>query len=107
MEIWVRSQDKEELVKVDTLKMFYLTNQGYGIFTNSHVSPNDRMNLGYYSTKEKALKVLDEIEKHIAQCELNKLIALKPNEISLISPSIISKELIKVFTFQMPEDKEV
>lgn len=62
--MWIRSQDKDSLVKVNTLKICYLNNQGYGIFSNNHLPPNERMALGYYSTKEKALDVLDLIENY-------------------------------------------
>jgi len=67
--MWIRSQDRESLTKVNTLRMYYLTNQGYGIFTNNHVSPNDRMCLGYYSSKQKTILVLTMIEKHIEYCD--------------------------------------
>ena len=63
--MWIRSQNKDCLVKVDTLKIYYLNNQGYGIFTNNHIPPNERMALGYYTTKGKALKVLNEIQRFI------------------------------------------
>ena len=86
--MWIRSQDKQCLVKVDTLKMFYLDNQGHGIFTDNHVLPNDRMNLGYYSTKEKTIKVLDMIEEHLEKMYIG-------------TSNYMGKP------FQMPQDEEV
>lgn len=59
MELWIRSQDKRILIKV------------YNIFLNANYD-NKRINtydgdsnitLGEYKTKERALEVLDEIEK--------------------------------------------
>lgn len=53
--MWIRSQDKELLKNVNSIEIIkfdgekYTTIQGYG------------WHLGFYSTKEKALKVLDEI----------------------------------------------
>jgi hypothetical protein len=58
MELWIRSQDKTELVKVNNL-----ANIDYRIvFINNG---NGRTTLGTYATKERALEVLDEIEDFI------------------------------------------
>ena len=56
MELWVRSQDKKKLVKVDELKME--TVKDGNTFIYSHAT-----DLGTYETKERALEVLDEIQK--------------------------------------------
>ena len=59
MELWIRSQDKTELVKVNNL-----ANIDYRIvFINNG---NGRVTLGTYKSKERALEVLDEIQKIIA-----------------------------------------
>ncbi len=60
MEIWIRNQDKKRLLKVS-----YLLLNG-----NRIEAIHDEFNftiLGTYSTKEKALKVLDGIQKYICQ----------------------------------------
>ena len=62
--MWVRSQNKELLVDVDNFNViqddYYYT---YAI--NSGVEDNAYYELGEYKTKERALEVLDEIQKAI------------------------------------------
>lgn len=57
MNLWVRSQDKNKLVPIND--ELYIPNsrtgEDFGIFYK------DKM-LGYYKTKERAIKVLDEIQ---------------------------------------------
>jgi hypothetical protein len=65
MELWIRSQDKESLIKVsnvvlreqispymDRTKIYYL-----------EVCYDNLQTLGKYKTKERALEVLDEIQR--------------------------------------------
>ena len=87
----IRSQDKEMIVNVDA------TNH---IFVGEAYRPNgslydvcaDEMRLGYYSTKAKAMKVLDMIQEAYERYEYEK--AFKTG-------------LTLFETFQMPEDSEV
>ena len=62
--MWIRSQDKETLTDVKHLSIRYL-NGYYSIFTDNHLAPNEICNLATYKTKEKALEVLDMIQKFI------------------------------------------
>lgn len=55
MELWVRSQNKGALVKVEIL--------GYTNGTICSYSGNNKITLGEYSSAERALEVLDEIQK--------------------------------------------
>ena len=58
MELWIRSQDKEELVKVSGTRIDYLReNEIIG-----YVEYDGSITLGIYATKERALEVLDEIQ---------------------------------------------
>ena len=59
MSIWVRSQDKKTLVKVDKLIIAYDTDEKIYEIHNVYDS------LGVYKSKERALEVLDEIEAFI------------------------------------------
>lgn len=61
--MWIRSQDKETLTDVKHLSIRYL-NGHYSIFTDNHLAPNEICNLATYTTKEKALQVLDLIEQY-------------------------------------------
>ena len=80
MELWIRSQDRESLVKVDNLYISvgnyicYYVEKGKEV-PNTYYRPSGE--LGRYATKERALEVLDEIQelfikKDIVKSELNK-----------------------------------
>ena len=67
--MWIRSQDKEALTNGDII--YYIAKYGiYGMYTEIKcgklgISDDYDLVLAAYSTKEKALKVLDEIQKII------------------------------------------
>lgn len=109
MELWIRSQDRGSLVKVDNLYVSvgnyicYYVEKGKEI-PNTYYRPSGE--LGRYKTKERALEVLDEIQN-----------ILKPQLIIKNSGKIIGsfedilvregatyelKEL-STFVYQMPE----
>ena len=52
MDLWIRSQDRMDLFKVKELFIYKDDNEDYNL-----------ADLGVYKTKERALEVLDEIQK--------------------------------------------
>lgn len=71
MELWVRSQDREDLIIVNeylSIKEVDFTG-GYRYVKNPNDRPfyieNETSILGFYATKERALEVLDEINNSI------------------------------------------
>lgn len=63
MGIWIRSQDKEILAECNFLKLKYTSvNNRFYIYADSK---GEKVYLGGYSTREKALKVLDMIQEYI------------------------------------------
>lgn len=78
MGIWIRSQDKEMIINCYALEIDL--GDGKSICSNGYV-------LGNYSSKEKALKVLDMIETHLEELEYK----------------INDREVV----FKMPQDDEV
>lgn len=96
MGIWIRSQDKETLVECDRIAIekinywkkiskVYVLNEDdeLNIYWKFIIKANDII-VGSYSTKEKALKVLDMIQREI------------------------NNEYIRDYmVFQMPQDEEV
>ena len=74
MGIWIRSQNKKELIECNN---FSLNSPNESYVNNARIITNyeivcypfehSHCILGIYSTKEKALKVLDEIEKKIIE----------------------------------------
>lgn len=73
MELWVRSQDKTKLIKVDNVFIEEYVCGGANVETNNCV-------LGTYKTKERALEVLDEIQE--------LLVKSNPNESFIIAKNI-------------------
>ena len=105
MNLWVRSQDKRILQKVDNI--FLDAN-----YENKRISTydGDNIELGTYETKERAIEVLDEI-----QSLLQPTIEYKPIVQEEYNPAYTYKHFVKVddnieikelstFVYQMPED---
>lgn len=105
MNLWVRSQDKRILQKVDNI--FLDAN-----YENKRISTydGDNVELGTYKTKERALEVLDEI-----QSLLRPIIKYKPIVQEEFNPAYTYKHFVKVddnmkikelstFVYQMPEE---
>lgn len=55
MNLWIRSQDKKDLIKAEYIST---SDSGYCILVNG-------FNFGFYETAKRALEVLDEIQKEI------------------------------------------
>lgn len=98
MDLWIRSQDKKKLVKVENLYLLNLENNNYGstgIFYiptsydryDKYVNERDsNRKLGIYKSTERALEVLDEIQdllkdnvddKHINKFDIYNSDAIK------------------------------
>lgn len=80
MELWVRSQDKRLLCKVDSLNCYKL-NGSFNISTGNQL-------LGKYSTEERCLEIIDEIQQH--REKINNSFILATSNTSI--------------TYQMPEN---
>lgn len=93
MDLWIRNQDKMMLVKVNEVALCKLCD-GYDIMITTDVY--HQFICGTYSTKEKALKVLDEI-----QCLLVDRYTMDPNY------SFGGKALPRTCViYQMPQDSD-
>ena len=88
MGIWIRSQDKEILAECNAVVVNPSPDLECCIYA---YCDNDRVYLGHYSTKEKALKVLDEIASWIDGLEFARNV----------------KSCRCNFIYQMPDDDEV
>ena len=65
MELWIRSQDKECLLKTDIVMLEEIEeNKEYWIYAG-HEKYEPYMIFGIYHTKKRALEVLDEIQNYI------------------------------------------
>ncbi len=64
MDLWIRSQDKRRLIK--TTQIDFTSSGYYGTMDKQYsILCQDEVWLGSYETKERALEVLDEIEKRL------------------------------------------
>lgn len=87
MPLWIRSQDKISLIECNNF-IIVCRDNGFAIHTCVLQALKLNARLGYYSTKEKALKVLDKIQEHITK-----------NEAGIYNS--------KFGVYQMPQDDEV
>ena len=72
MELWIRSQDKECLVKISNIQYVLRKETNCGISTEYHYIGTYYDNLkilGTYKTKERTLEVLDEIKRLITDLQ--------------------------------------
>lgn len=114
----IRSQNKMSLVKFENIIVNINNINGKEIICWSQINPgeDEYISLGHYSTKVKAMKVLDMIQEAYADAELIPMTvpnigkmfaeasASKENE---LLAEAIGKALMNKMVFQMPEDSEV
>lgn len=83
-DLWIRSQDKLVLTKARNI-WIEKSGQYYAVFDD-----NNRYYIGIYETKERAIKVLDEIQELMVQP-----IAFLKTEFIKDTPIEISRDIIK------------
>lgn len=111
----IRSQNSEILINFNTLAGIEIAEGSIKTIITSYITGCSYL-LGEYSTKEKAMKVLDMIQKAYADAELipmtvpniGKMFAEAPasKENELLAEAI-GKVLMNKMVFQMPADSEV
>jgi hypothetical protein len=109
----IRSQNKEILVNIETSIVFYISGvigKKYPIFASNGYA------IGLYSTKAKAMKVLDMIQEAYEEYKITcTFLTGFTGHRAIVESSDIhvngSEELVKSFktnmVFQMPEDGSV
>ena len=104
----IRSQDKRILINMNNVSSIEVGDNELRIFADDGETIYD---LGNYSTKAKAMKVLDMIQEAYADEKLVDYTKyLQRKEIEKMDDStilVIRNELMKKAVFQMPEDSEV
>lgn len=99
MELWVRSQDKEKLIKSENFKY------GFGIY--GHIILNGEIILGKYETKERALEILDEIQNILKPQKIIKIIdntVKMENAIHIVNPTYETITQFDTYVYEMPEE---
>lgn len=99
--MWIRSQNKEILINANNFRIAIESNSYYIIYD---FYDGEYYHLGEYSTKEKALKVLDFIQR--------KLILHFTETYEIVRPVLNSEQWEPYwkkneYVFQMPADEEV
>lgn len=97
MNLWVRSQDKENLIPIKNPICVYDNKIVY------KESASYIMTLAEYKTKERALEVLDEIEERIML--INTINISKDRDSLIACKNVLTEEKIKGlnYPYQMPE----
>lgn len=110
----IRSQDKMSLVKFENIVININNINGKEIICWSQMNPgeDEYISLGHYSTKEKAMKVLDMIEEAYAEYEmfLQTFMGIASVRVTTTEKEILDKkkkDIKKKAIFQMPQDSEV
>lgn len=74
MNLWIRSQDRIILSKVDAMQIKERQNRNYKYGdldkANEYSIHNGFIEIGIYATKERALEVLDEIQNKISEYKM-------------------------------------
>lgn len=95
MELWIRSQDKMDLSKINRLRIrehtFEDGKKEYFILNNNSISDV----VGVYKTKERAIEVLDEIQN---------IFSLKIENKSYNEADLLLKAKMLNSCYQMPEN---
>lgn len=99
MELWIRSQDKEKLLKANDIAIE--KNMIYGYFDKS----TEYEHLGTYKSKERALEVLDDIVELIKHIKCQR-ISPEAWQQALLNYSDEEREhlLSQMCVYQMPEN---
>lgn len=106
MELWIRSQDRERLMKATDIRVAYLEHIGWLI--------EDCDELGRYKSKERALQILDEIQNILQpriimkepEIDYDDMINSLTDNIVLKTTQKIDMELKEAgqVVYQMPEE---
>lgn len=97
--MWIRTQNKYILANVNSIRIYKCDIDGDVYYSIHGHYDRYKQSLGYYSTKEKALEVLDKIQKYIGSERFYSVTK------GISEQQAISSECTKVF--QMPQDEEV
>ena len=111
----IRSQNKKMLLNIDGIRSFFVTE------SLEHEGKWDIMakrlpELGSYSTEEKAIKVLDMVQRAYADSELTKFTIPEiermfkeesPSRKNKLLAETMAEVLASGMVFQMPADEEV
>ena len=98
MDLWIRSQNRELLTKVESIKID-CCNGYYRILVN------DSTNVAKYETEQRALEILNRIQDIISFAEFDDVPSGRYEEAQINAIRYLSRNLSKVGkVFYMPEE---
>lgn len=107
----IRSQNKEVLTNLNALTGIEIVEGPVETVITSYITGCSYL-LGEYSNKQKAVKVLDMLQKAYAEYEMLRLMpagmgGIKVTYYEKVAINELKKKLQEKTIFQMPEDSEV
>lgn len=108
MELWIRSQLKGSLTKVNDLRIMQLDKDGFRVLIEEDakegwcIIANDDPCIGTYKTKERALEVLDEIHNRIATLTAIDLMGVNDTNLKVFNKYL--KENPCSVVYEMPKE---
>lgn len=99
--MFIMSQDKEDFINLDNVKMVTVDENIVGIDVN--FAEADFYEIGAYESKERALEVLQEIVKQKAMFELFRTAPTGGREQTEMLERFAQKKII-LDTYEMPEE---
>ena len=108
MELWIRSQDKERIIKTNQLDVMELYTDVDPRYNHFGVYANDYL-VGEYKSKERALEILDEIQNILKPMiclrrgnEEHKLLGARQSGIT----STLETEFkeVSTYVYEMPKE---
>lgn len=108
----IRSQAKDALSNVDCVDTICICEEGERLFISSFSGPElTECKLGEYSTEEKAIKVLDMIQRKYQDEQYMRVayvgLTQEARKAARSRYGDMLDDLEKAFVFQMPQDEEV
>ena len=108
----IRSQNKELLSVFDRTPAIGILETGNCGAKVTCSDTDETLDLGSYSTKEKALKVLDMLQEAYAECEILRMMFAGIASVRITASEVdgveaLKKEIQEKIIFQMPTDGEV
>lgn len=106
MELWIRTQDKSRLIKVNSLQYEELRKTYY--ISGYCFNEVDSCVLGTYTTEKRALEVLDEIQNILKPKMFLKsnggAFVSNDNDLHIINPTYEKIEPLGTYVYEMPEE---
>lgn len=109
MELWIRSQDREEIVRA---KRIYFIHNTFNCETIDYRVFADNVWVGSYTTKERTLEVLDEIQELIKpkiittnyECECKDNPSNKLSFNLEVTPTKTEITELSTYVYEMPKE---